>query len=93
MIAQKNFFRASAEDFKKIPGSPVAYWVSERMLKAFRNSKMEDIADPRHGLATSNNDLFLKRWFEVSARKCSFISKIDTKWFPMNKGGAFRKWY
>ena len=55
MSANKNFFRASAEDFKKIPGSPVAYWVSERLRLAFGEQKLEDVCAPKQGLITGYN--------------------------------------
>ena len=96
MSQTKNFFRASAEDFKKIPGSPVAYWVSERMRNCFFSSpKFGELIVPRHGLATSDNNRFLKLWFEVALSKTSLLELCDfsKKWFPMNKGGSFRKWY
>ena len=88
----KNFFRVSAEDFKKIPGSPIAYWANQNMLQAFECETMRNVAEPRHGLATSNNDLFLKQWQEVDYCKIS-TSCENKKWFPMNKGGSFRRWF
>lgn len=88
----KNFFRVSAEDFKKIPGSPIAYWANQNMLQAFECETMRNVAEPRHGLATSNNDLFLKQWQEVDYCKISTSCK-NKKWFPMNKGGSFRRWF
>ncbi len=101
MSENKNFFRASAEDFKKIPGSPVAYWVSEGVKCAFEKcGNLEDIAHPRKGLVTTDNERFLRRWFEVCAKK--FISNCQSsdeaivsnaKWFPINKGGSFRRWF
>lgn len=101
MNENKNFFRASAEDFKKIPGSPVAYWVSEGLKIAFQEcGNLEDIAHPRKGLVTTDNDRFLKRWFEVCAKKfipnCPSANEAvasGAKWFPINKGGCFRRWY
>lgn len=95
------FFRASAADFKKIPGSPVAYWVSEELRESFRNGvPLRDIADPKKGLATTDNNRFLRLWFEVSISNFGFgfkereQAKISgKKWFPLNKGGEFRKWY
>ena len=61
MSENKNFFRASAEDFKKIPGSPVAYWVSGGMRKAFSElPPLSSIAVCKQGIATANNDLFLR---------------------------------
>ena len=88
-------FIAMQGNFSKIPGNPVAYWASEKMLNNYKYPSLDEIAKPRHGLATSNNDLFLKYWFEVNNNKESLWNKSDKrkKWFPMNKGGSFRKWY
>jgi type II restriction/modification system DNA methylase subunit YeeA len=95
------FFNASASDFKKIPGSPVAYWVSENVRQIFTQAEdLESIARPCQGMATTNNDLFLRRWFEVEQQKVNYSAKSEhdaytskRKWFPYNKGGGFRKWY
>lgn len=101
MTNSSNFFRASAEDFRKIPGSPVAYWVSKGMQMAFRvGESLELIAHPRKGLVTTNNDRFLRRWYEIAAHNFSPMSdsacaakESGVKWFPINKGGSFRRWY
>ena len=100
MSTTKNFFRASAEDFKKIPGSPVAYWASEKLIKAFESKCLGEIASPRQGLATGCNDVFVKDWSEVSYADIHLnaVDRFDAKccgrkWFPYNKGGEFRKWY
>jgi type II restriction/modification system DNA methylase subunit YeeA len=93
--------RASAADFKKIPGSPIAYWVSERIREIFLRSKpLDSISEIKQGLATCNNDLFLRLWFEVSGNKIGYEMKnfeealeSTSKWFPYNKGGGYRKWY
>ena len=92
---KKYVFHASAEDFKKIPGSPIAYWVGEKMVKAFEGDRLGDVILPRHGLATSDNARFLRLWHEISSEKASLIIRNDLtkKWFPMNKGGSYRKWY
>lgn len=96
----KNFFRASAEDFKKIPGSPVAYWVSEKMVKAFEGKpEVGSRFAFREGIHTANNGRFLRLWHEVSCKKfvvgASCYSDIDARgrWVPYNKGGEFRRWY
>ncbi|HCC95654.1 MAG TPA: BREX-1 system adenine-specific DNA-methyltransferase PglX [Flavobacteriaceae bacterium] len=90
------FARIPQTNFDKIPGSPIAYWVSERVREIFRNEILSNINKPRQGIATSNNDYFLKLWFEVSFDKIG-ISKIkddsNEKWYPYNKGGESRKWY
>lgn len=96
--AAEYLFHASAEDFKKIPGSPIAYWLS---LDAFVNSEfIKNIGDVKTGMTTSNNEKFVRFWQEVDIGKvkfaaCSSQGAIDSgmKWFPYNKGGGFRKWY
>ena len=98
---QHRFIKAVQDDFKKIPGSPIAYWVSDTMLNIFgRSEKLGDISEPRQGMATSDNDRFLRYWHEVEFKKIgfSFFNREDAKssrlkWFPYNKGGGFRKWY
>ena len=94
-------FETSAENFSKIPGSPVAYWVSEAAYNVFGNSKsIEDFAHPRQGLATGNNDKYLRLWNEVNYYEIKrdainlydfFASKC--KYIPYNKGGTYRKWF
>lgn len=97
----KHFYRASAAGFMKIPGSPVAYWVTESVRDAFKDGiDLGEIAPVRQGLATADNDRFLRFWPEISINKfglgmCSSEEAIESgkKWFPYNKGGDFRKWY
>lgn len=88
-------YTAKQENFSKIPGAPVAYWVSENVFEAYKNPNLDEIAKPRHGLATSDNNRFLKLWYEVDVNKSSLFDKANysKKWYPMNKGGSFRKWY
>ena len=95
-----NFFRASAEDFKKIPGSPVAYWLSNKLIDSFSSFPMlYSVAPTKQGLATGDNDRFLRRWFETGLNNTSIgllpddVGFTSKKWFPCNKGGEFRKWY
>ncbi len=60
------FYRASAADFKKIPGSPIAYWVSDKLRKAFTKDKLlKEVADPRKGMVTADNPRFIRTWVEV----------------------------
>ena len=96
----ENRYEAKQDDFEKIPGSPIAYWVSDRVKEIFENSnKFISEADPKPGLSTTNNDLFLRYWNEVSLNNIGFnLTKIEAKesnkkWFPHNKGGDFQKWY
>lgn len=100
MSENKNFFRASAEDFKKIPGSPVAYWLSDKLIDSFSSFPMlYSVAPTKQGLATGDNDRFLRRWFETGLNNTSIgllpddVGFTSKKWFPCNKGGEFRKWY
>ena len=93
-------YTANVEDFAKIPGSPVAYWASEAMLRAFENGKpLGDISKPRVGQNTGDNSRFLRLWFEVNVENISFGLKQEEltskyyKWLPYNKGGSYRKWY
>jgi len=60
------FFEASAEDFKKIPGRPIAYWVSNAVRSLFEYQKLGELSDTRLGMATANNDLFMRQWSEIS---------------------------
>ncbi|MDB8821457.1 BREX-1 system adenine-specific DNA-methyltransferase PglX [Peptostreptococcus anaerobius] len=94
-IKANRFAQVSTENFSKIPGSPVAYWVSDAVYETYKNDPIGNTIIPRHGLATSDNDRFLKLWHEVVVGKSSIIDKCDfsKKWYPMNKGGAYRKWY
>ena len=94
-------FSTSNIEFKKIPGSPVAYWLSERMRDVFeKGTLLGNLVDARQGLATADTDRFLRRWYEADHTKCSYDSESRAaaaqsgkKWFPDNKGGEFRKWY
>lgn len=94
-LSKENRYFITPSNFSKIPGAPIAYWASDKAREAYKNKKMDEIAQPRHGLATSDNDRFLKMWYEVNLEKTSIIIKnqIQKKWFPMNKGGSYRKWY
>ncbi|WP_273715748.1 BREX-1 system adenine-specific DNA-methyltransferase PglX [Leuconostoc mesenteroides] len=94
-------YRTNQANFKKIPGSPIAYWVSANLIHDFEvGTRMDKIVEPRQGLATADNNRFLRQWFEVSLNNIKFDAKsIDEsissnkKWFPYNKGGSYRKWY
>jgi type II restriction/modification system DNA methylase subunit YeeA len=92
------FYRASAEDFGKIPGSPMAYWVTANMRSAYHSlPSLSEIAAIKVGLQTGSNDQFVREWFEVGLCKTSFIEDgthdFTKKWFPYNKGGGYRKWF
>lgn len=91
----ENRHTAQQSNFSKIPGSPVAYWASEKALAAYLFPNMDTVAQPRHGLATSDNDRFLKLWHEIDSNTASLQERCqyNKKWFPMSKGGSFRRWY
>ncbi|WP_338800774.1 BREX-1 system adenine-specific DNA-methyltransferase PglX [Pseudomonas sp. RSB 5.4] len=85
---EKYFFRASAADFKKIPGGPVAYWLSDFVLKAFNEGEpLRAYSKGSTGLQTSDSATFVRYVHEPSA------SSIGEKWFRFAKGGGFRKWF
>lgn len=94
------FYRASAEDFGKIPGSPVAYWVSKGVLMAFESSpQIKHACEPKSGLSTTDNNRFLRLWYEVDFDDIPFdisdISEtleVNNRWYPFSKGGDYRKW-
>lgn len=99
-VPGNRFAQVSTDNFSKIPGSPVAYWVSDQLISAFNNPKIGDMADSKQGLATADNNRFLREWFEVNINRIKFDATnsegaLDSKkkWFPYNKGGEFRKWY
>lgn len=95
------FYLTSAENFKKIPGSPIAYWLSDRFIKVFETCpRLDSYCKPAQGLATSDNNRFLRQWYEVAIAKIGFgkVNAQDAlasgcKWFPYNKGGEYRRWY
>ncbi len=95
------YHRAASADFQRIPGQPIAYWVSESVRQAFqKGSSFGQISTPKQGLATGCNELFLREWHEVSNREIGFdlpsravAQKSGLRWFPYNKGGEWRKWY
>lgn len=91
---------AKQSSFAKIPGSPVAYWVSSDFIKAFDYPKIGNIGNPKQGMIPGNVNEFLRFWYEVDTLRIGFNHRHSSeivskgyKWFPYNKGGAFRKWY
>ena len=88
-------------NFGKIPGAPIGYWVSPKIQEIFTsNLALSAVASPCVGLQTADNARFLRLWFEPSYSRIGFgcenaalAARSQKKWFPHNKGGAFRKWY
>ena len=97
----KNRYTAQQSNFSKIPGSPVAYWVSNGLLEAFDSGKsLDEIALARNGMKTGENGRFVRLWWEVAIADLNLYAKdwksavaSKAKWFPYNKGGEYRKWY
>jgi len=89
-------FRAKPDAFEKLPGSPVAYWLSDNVRNAYEKFPLlGELASARQGLKTGENERFLRFWQEVSQGK-SAVMPCDTdrmKWFPCAKGGDYRRWY
>lgn len=93
-------FTAKQENFSKIPGMPVAYWVSEAAYKAFEGKKLLDYGNTKQGFATGDNDSFLRAWYEINYKKigfnftsCESFLESNYSYAPCNKGGETRKWY
>ena len=87
-------FSAKQNSFDDIPGKPVVYWASPSMFNAFRIAKLlSSICDPKQGLITGDNERFLRTWTEISYSEISLGTKKTKKWYPINKGGDYRKWY
>ncbi len=94
-------YYASTEDFQKIPGTPIAYWVSDRVRELFsKGNPVGKVAAPRKGNTTTDNNRFLRLWSEVSTKSTAIgyessqrVVEQRKKWVPYNKGGGFRKWY
>ncbi|HCB2140407.1 TPA: BREX-1 system adenine-specific DNA-methyltransferase PglX, partial [Escherichia coli] len=89
---------AAADDFKKIPGAPIAYWVCEHIRNIFCDSEIiSEKYKPVQGLITGDTEKFAKIWHEVNFSKVNLTQSPNTKtsgkWFPYNKGGSYRKWY
>lgn len=98
-LAGQNRYVSQQENFAKIPGSPVAYWASKLLIDDFKIGKpLGELSKPRQGMATTNNNRFLRLWFEIKNIGFNYQNIKETtdckyKWFPYNKGGSYRKWY
>lgn len=87
-LSRKGHSVAVQDNYSNIPGTPIAYWVSDALLEVFRNEELMDtFAPPKQGSTLGINDQFLRFWYETDNRK------LCTKWYPCVKGGEFRKWY
>jgi len=95
------FYSIKQKEFNRIPDKPIGYWLSKSMIDAFlSNQRMDELTNPRSGLSTSDSPRFLRLWYETEKMKQGLnIFSLDEaensgkKWFPMMKGGPYRKWY
>jgi len=90
-------FEVDSSKFSEITGSPLAYYASDNMRKAFQAPNIASKVDCKSGIA-AGDDTYIKLWFEVDLLRikfdcCTYKDMADYKWFPMNSGGDFRKWY
>ncbi len=100
-LAGKNRYTTKQKKFSIIPGAPFAYWVSPKMFGDFiEGVQLRDIATPKQGVATTDNNRFVRFWTEVSFQRIGFGFNSPAraeisgfKWFPFNKGGEYNKWY
>ena len=94
-------YSCNSDNFYRIDGCPISYWVTENVYKDFENGlPMKQVSPPRQGMATTNNNRFLRMWFEVDFAKIGFgmqnedmSAESGKRYFPYNKGGEFRRWY
>lgn len=87
------FYETNQNNFKKIPGKQIGYWVSSNFLNHFGEDLVGSELITREGMATADNPRFLRLWYEVSSQNFSKLNSCSDKWYPYNKGGAYRKWF
>ena len=95
-VSGENRYVAEQDNFSKIPGSPVAYWVSKNFIKCFDAKRVSFYGNALEGIKTGDNDRFLRLWFEPNFTSVSLLPHSPTdsiKWVFTTKGGEFRKWY
>lgn len=100
-VENEYYKKAKVDNFEKIPGAPVAYWVSEKIFHIYQNYPILDsFAEVKHGLTTGKNELFVRAWTEVEREKIdttltdrSQITSKSRRYVPYNKGGEYRLWY
>lgn len=93
-LSGKSRYITKGRNYSVIPGKPVAYWASDAVLNAYkRGVRLDEVAQPKQGIKTADKDRFLRVWHEIGVDSFSAFAGTMAKWFPCNKGGAFRKWY
>ena len=99
-LMRKNIFFAKSKDFLKIPGTPIAYWISDKTKDTFEHPLVADMGKTVRGYATASSEKYMRKWYEVSINNIAFGCKSNEdayqtgkRWFPYNKGGFYKKWY
>lgn len=99
-LARENHYVVNQDKLKKIPGKPIAYWISKKLLDLFEKDSISTQSKACVGMRTGDNERFLRVWFEVSQKTSKYnavsakeIVENKVKWVPYNKGGEYRKWY
>lgn len=99
-LARENHYVVNQDKLKKIPGKPIAYWISKKLLDLFEMNSISTQSKACVGMRTGDNERFLRVWFEVSQKTNKYnavsakeIVEKKVKWVPYNKGGEYRKWY
>ena len=99
-LQKKEIYYSRQENYEKIQGAPIAYWVSENIINAFDADKLlKDVVTASVGIQTGDNEKFIHLWWEIKKENINYgamsieDSYQDKKWFPYNKGGEYRKWY
>ena len=100
LAGENGYPHVSQQNFEKIPGCPIGYWVSKKMIDAFINRDLSLMCETRCGMATGRNEYYLRIWCEVSIDNIFFHCKSEQesscskqKWYPYDKAGEYRKWY
>lgn len=98
VIKDGNLFYRRMEQFSVIPGNPLAFWISDKLLETFTKPSIDSITTSKAGIVSGNDSYFLKLWYEVSNEDITFDAEnfndqYAYKWVPINKGGAFRRYY
>ena len=94
-FAGKGAFVATQENFERIPRKAIAYWASDACINAYRKyNRLDSFASVKKGMSTADDNRFLRLWYEINSSKSQMFSSFEkAKWFMINKGGSFRRWY
>lgn len=93
-LNEENYFVKKVSDFGVIPGAPFAYWLSQNELNTFKNNRIGDKHRARQGMSTTDNERFVRKWYEINFDKISFDGNTrNNEWFLYNKSGEYRRWF